>query len=328
MRTGLTHEAKQRLWKQVDRIATSWEPAYAKAAVAQFRRDHKELLKRMRAVPRLGGVAEMLGGGVCPQVKAEVKQQIDWQTIERTWQDYFEEAGEEAWRETFVPLVSGTIQDQGEALAVTFGMQFSVENVIATQSFADYMIEFAQPVNRTTNDDVTSMLAQASSEGWSIPDMENALDILFDKYINGGGLTAEELVWFTDRKPRWRRELIARTESLRAANFGSHETCKSWNVELKEWLATSDARTRSSHLSAWAKYSEGGSPGPIPIDEPFRVDGAELMYPGDSSLGAPAETVCNCRCTSIPFFREFPSDQAEIGTTQSLIDELLAELGV
>ena len=263
----------------------------------------------------MGGVAEV----------RSLKQAIDWTTIERTWQDYFEEAGESAWRETFVPLVAGTIKDQGESLSVAFGMAFDVENVIATQSFADYMINFAQPINRTTNDDVTSMLAQASAEGWSIPDMEHSLDIMFDKYINGGGLTAEELVWFTDRTPRWRRELIARTETLRSSNFGSHSTYKQWGVELKEWLATGDARTRSSHLGAWASYSEGGSPGPIPMDEPFRVGGAEMMYPGENG---PPEEVCNCRCTSIPFFREFPGEQTEINTTQSLIDDLLAELGV
>jgi hypothetical protein len=35
------------------------------------------------------------------------------------------------------------------------------------------------------------------------------------------------------------------------------------------------------------------------MDEPFVVDGEQLMFPGDTSMGATARNIVNCRCTCI-----------------------------
>ena len=44
---------------------------------------------------------------------------------------------------------------------------------------------------------------------------------------------------------------------------------------------------------------------PIPVTMPFRLsDGSELMFPGDSSMGAAAGQVINCRCTTIYGFED------------------------
>ena len=57
----------------------------------------------------------------------------------------------------------------------------------------------------------------------------------------------------------------------------------------KQWLATLDNRTRHAHAML-----DGQT---VDVDKPFKVDGYELMYPGDSS--APGYLVYNCRCTQI-----------------------------
>lgn len=54
----------------------------------------------------------------------------------------------------------------------------------------------------------------------------------------------------------------------------------------KRWRSRHDDRVRSSHRKA-----DGQAVG---LDEPFRVGGAELMYPGDPS--GPAGEILNCRC--------------------------------
>ena len=55
----------------------------------------------------------------------------------------------------------------------------------------------------------------------------------------------------------------------------------------KRWIAVKDGRTRHEHA-----LLDGQT---VALDEPFRIDGHKLMFPGDPS-GA-ARLVWNCRCT-------------------------------
>jgi len=91
-----------------------------------------------------------------------------------------------------------------------------------------------------------------------------------------------------------RAETILRTEMQRAYNLANHsqqlETAKRTPGTTKSWVATADTRTRQSHLRAHMTYKAN----PIPVEEPFIVGGAKLMYPGDPN-GPPEETI-NCRC--------------------------------
>lgn len=87
-----------------------------------------------------------------------------------------------------------------------------------------------------------------------------------------------------------RADSIARTEVINASNMGSHIAAKATNLPLKKsWIATADHRTRDPHAAANGQEQK--------MDEPFIVDGYKLMWPGDSSLGAGAETTIRCRCT-------------------------------
>jgi SPP1 gp7 family putative phage head morphogenesis protein len=93
---------------------------------------------------------------------------------------------------------------------------------------------------------------------------------------------------------RIRSERIARTEVMRASNYGSVEGARDIaeraGLELqKVWYAAIDDRTRESHV-----YMHGE---PAPLDGVFILNGIPCQYPGDSSLPA-AETI-NCRCTML-----------------------------
>ena len=96
-----------------------------------------------------------------------------------------------------------------------------------------------------------------------------------------------------------RAERIARTEVPTAARAGTYEAARlvaPTGGLTKSWLDSGDARTRQTH--AQATLENVG----IPFEQPFRVrseqTGAEqlLRFPGDTSLGADASTVVNCRC--------------------------------
>lgn len=94
-----------------------------------------------------------------------------------------------------------------------------------------------------------------------------------------------------DRVPsiaRVRSEVIARTETHTAANYGASEAALATGLELrKEWLAAEDDRTREDHALADGQI--------VGMAEMFEVGDIFMKYPGDPS--APPEQVINCRCS-------------------------------
>lgn len=83
----------------------------------------------------------------------------------------------------------------------------------------------------------------------------------------------------------------ARTAVTGAQNAGRQETynqAEKMGLQLrKRWVATKDNRTRHLH-----GMLDGQT---VALNEPFKIDGAELMYPGDPT--GRADLVWNCRCT-------------------------------
>lgn len=88
---------------------------------------------------------------------------------------------------------------------------------------------------------------------------------------------------------------IARTETTRIENSARQsvgEEGKRLGFNMwKRWVATNDTRTREEHA-----HAEGQE---VPVDDPFKVGGEELMYAGDITHGASGWNVINCRCTVV-----------------------------
>lgn len=59
----------------------------------------------------------------------------------------------------------------------------------------------------------------------------------------------------------------------------------------KTWATVGDERVRPEHRAADSQQ--------IDINQPFTVGGQKLQYPGDTSMGASAKNVINCRCSSV-----------------------------
>lgn len=85
-----------------------------------------------------------------------------------------------------------------------------------------------------------------------------------------------------------RSRTIARTETHTAATNASREAALQIGATRHVWQSVVDKRTRTSHKSANGQSR--------PINQPFDVGDSQLLYPGDTSLGASAEEVINCRC--------------------------------
>lgn len=79
-----------------------------------------------------------------------------------------------------------------------------------------------------------------------------------------------------------------RTEINAMCNLADFRALADSGMPYKRWHTHMDGKERPSHADANRQI--------VPIDEPFIVGGYMMMFPLDSSLGAPAEQIVNCRC--------------------------------
>lgn len=112
---------------------------------------------------------------------------------------------------------------------------------------------------------------------------------------------------------RMRSKVIARTETHAPAVFAGDAAVEALGLDMvRDWIASGDGRTRSSHALADGQKRE--------MNRPFDVGGAKLMRPGDPS--APAREIINCRCGLGYVTAEEAEDKpAEPSTLPVLIDD-------
>ncbi|MCF6371051.1 phage minor head protein [Rhizobium halophilum] len=102
-----------------------------------------------------------------------------------------------------------------------------------------------------------------------------------------------------DKNLKLRGETIARDQSLTALRAGKYEGYRQMletgavredQIE-RTWSSTGDGRTRDSHLAMHNQKVRG-------LSQAFvsPLTGARMLYPGDTSLGAPAKETVLCRC--------------------------------
>jgi len=272
-KSGYTHEEKTLIWKAQDNIAQSHESAFASEARKQFEADKRAILALVTDA----------------KTKAlERKASIDWKDLIPLVGAYLATESIPAWQDGFTPLVGAVALDVGNYWAGRLGRELVVDTVFPSEWLRTYTLVFADPISRTTGDAIRAILEQAADEGWSIPQMQTRMGLVFEQWM-AGGVSAEDFDFLSERMPPYRTENIARTETTRAASASADRTYRQWGVARREWIPTNDDRTRDSHAAADGQIK--------PMDEPFIIGGYQMNYPGDMSLGAPLSEVAECRCT-------------------------------
>lgn len=138
--------------------------------------------------------------------------------------------------------------------------------------------EAVLPITSTTRDQILRVLTQAQQEGVSINEIV--------KQLSSTDLTYN------------RSRLIARTETVKAANIGAVKSVNKLGYDtLKIWISAHDLRTRRLNRDTADHFHMDGVT--IPMNDDFRVPdkftGYDLMaQPGDPRGGA--NQVVNCRC--------------------------------
>ena len=96
------------------------------------------------------------------------------------------------------------------------------------------------------------------------------------------------------QKKDWEALRIARTETIRSSNFGTHMAhATSGIVEREQWVATLDTDVRDSHLALNGMTKH--------ISELWEIDGDVAPHPGEFELG---KNSINCRCTIVAVIDE------------------------
>jgi len=159
----------------------------------------------------------------------------------------------------------------------TDALQYAIIQVLQN----DGLDQLATDITNTTKEQIRRFLIESAQKNYTLPETIALL--------RTSGITD------------YRAELIARTETGRAANIGSMVGATSTGlVTIKEWIAARDNRTRREPRNHTDHLIMDGVK--LPMEKQFQVPnnqvglGYELMdHPCDSK--ASAANVCNCRCT-------------------------------
>ena len=225
-----------------------------------------------------------------PKFKKELQNQVN--TYCRT-QDY-SAISDKAIKKTIkqLHLAMGVKMAQISNKAVkrsTKGIYEAIETKSAETDLFAYTIlqylqtqgldQLASDITETTKEQIRRFMIQSAEQNLTLPETIALL--------RTAGITD------------YRAELIARTETGRAANIGSMVGATSTGlVTVKEWIAAKDNRTRRIPRDQFDHLNMDGTK--IPMDATFKLQNKKggfdfMLHPCDSS--GSAGDVCNCRCT-------------------------------
>ena len=224
-----------------------------------------------------------------PKFKKELQKQVDTYCRTQDFDAISDKSLEKTIKQLHVALGTkmGLIAEK-DVKKGTKGAYVPMETKSAQTDLFSYVLiryletkglaQLSGNITDTTKEQIRKFLIQGQKEGLTMPEIIALLKTT--------GIT------------NYRAELIARTETARAANLGSMIGALSTGlVTNKEWIAAKDARTRRMPRDANDHYHMDGVQ--VAMDQMFVVPAKtyidNMLHPGDPL--AHAGNVCNCRCT-------------------------------
>lgn len=137
--------------------------------------------------------------------------------------------------------------------------------------------------------------------------------VLQGKSIKGISDDLQRYIPTMSRDSAIRAARTAVTGAQNAGRMDSYAAAAERGIRLKrEWVATLDNRTRHAHAML-----DGTKVG---MNEPFKVDGYKIMFPGDRS--APGYLIYNCRCTMVAAVDGIDTSDAMRRTRDGLVPDM------
>ena len=265
---GLGEEKLELYYKAFDAVARAWEGRFRAEAREQLKRE----LEKILAMLKKEGKASLEGLPFAAFLDAVLAFLVDSRGL---------------WEAAFFPLFEGLVDSQGTQVLGALGMAWDVSRPEVQEFLHGYTIRFAQTVEDTTERAVRGLVATAQEEGWSVPHLRDEIDGLFDEF---------------DRN---RAENIARTETIRSSNAGTHEAWSVAGIERTQWYASIDGRQCPFCEDLFIKYGPG-TPGISVTENYVNLGGTLEVDVGDGKTRKMTVTYGDvaypplhnqCRCT-------------------------------
>jgi phage portal protein BeeE len=189
-------------------------------------------------------------------------------------------------RELAAPI-SSILQSAGEEQLKELGMTDPWK--YPPQGVLDFLASRQQPimgVGGTVRDQLNTSLQEGIANGETHLELVGRVKDVF------GNLADSEA------------KRVAQTEVNVAYNTARHQAQADAGIQYKAWLHTYSGHPRETHMIAGETYTREE---PIPMDQPFMVDGEPLMFPCDPS-GSPGNVI-NCHCINLAVIKTGEDDQ-------------------
>jgi hypothetical protein len=247
-----------------------------KDAKKEFKKESKEVMKSFKAINGKKGFKE-----INQQEFNAMKNAIN--ELEGEWALRIEKGAAES--------LSAIAISAGEEAAAVLGTSFNISSAEALEFIKTYKFKFAASISSTSADDVRSIVIKAQEGNLSFPEMRDSLLVKFEE-------------WTVPRA-----NMVARTETVRAANQGSIEAYRQAGIKTMEWKSVDDA-------CDWCLEMNGRK---TMIGEPFFEQGDTfIVNVKDPSTGDEVPKIMklnyetvegptlhpNCRCVVVPIFEE------------------------
>jgi HK97 family phage portal protein len=248
----------KRLWRAFVQRTERHEQVVASTTRRLFRQQEQSILTELSKISDQGQVVRAAQPDDLDSFMGKILNLARWR---------------KRFRETIRPILGKVVADGGQAAIdeVSLGGSFSLSDPKAAQFLERKSQKFAVEVNSTTWDTLKVSLGEGLDAG------------------EGTDQLAQRVKTVMGDRIRSSAEVIARTEVLSSYNGGALEGYRqSGVVDGKQWLASLDERTRSTHVDAHGQV--------VALDEDFEVGAGSGPAPGQ--IGLPEEDIM-CRCAML-----------------------------
>lgn len=128
------------------------------------------------------------------------------------------------------------------------------------------------------------MLIDTYIKQYALDVTKQIIDATFERFSSEDKSITDDYYLSNDRAM-----FISECEANSILNYRQYSKAVKAGKTKKKWIDVGDKRERKTHLKV------GGTI--LPINEPFSVGDSLLQFPKDTSLGASADEIVNCRCS-------------------------------